>query len=135
MTCCHRICRAVALSMAAVMLLTSLPLGLARAAMVTTEQAVDSTSTSADRDRVIAFVQRDDVRRQIEALGIDPDEAAARVAGLSDEEIRTVAGRLDALPAGQSAVGAVLSAALVIFIVLLVTDILGLTNVFPFVRR
>ncbi len=39
------------------------------------------------------------------------------------------------LPAGGSAVGAIVGAGLVIFIVLLITDILGYTNVFTFVRR
>jgi hypothetical protein len=49
--------------------------------------------------------------------------------------VREIAGRLDQLPAGQSAVGAVVGAILIIFLVLLITDLLGLTNVFPFVRR
>jgi hypothetical protein len=49
--------------------------------------------------------------------------------------VREIAGQLDQLPAGQSAVGAVVGAIVIIFLVLLVTDLLGLTNVFPFVRR
>lgn len=129
------LCRVVALPMAMVMFLTSLPLGLARAALVTTDEIVETATAQAERDRVLAFVQRDDVRQQMEALGVDPNEAAARVAGLSDEEIRTVAGELDRLPAGQDLLGSLVGAALVIFIILLLTDILGVTNVFPFVRR
>ena len=69
------------------------------------------------------------------ALGVDPAEAARRVGGLSDAEVQRIAGELDRLPAGQGAVGAVIGAALLIFIVLLITDLLGLTDVFPFVRR
>ncbi len=68
-------------------------------------------------------------------LGVDPAVAVARVAGLSDAEIHDVAGRIDQLPAGQDFVGAILGTALVLFLVLLITDILGLTDVFPFVRR
>jgi hypothetical protein len=68
-------------------------------------------------------------------LGVDPAEAAQRVAGLSDAEVQQIAGHLDQLPAGQSAVGAILGAALLIFLVLLITDLLGLTDVFPFVRK
>ena len=131
----QRVCRAVALPMAAVMFLISLPIGTARAALVGTESVVEQAAAQDERARVAAFVQREDVRRQMAALGVDPDEAAARVAGLSDAEIHEIAGRLDALPAGQDALGAVLGAVLVIFFVLLVTDLLGLTDVFPFVRR
>ena len=131
----QRVCRAVALPMAAVMFLISLPIGTARAALVGTESVVEQAAAQDERARVAAFVQREDVRRQMAALGVDPDEAAARVAGLSDAEIHEIAGRLDALPAGQDALGAVLGAALLIFFVLLVTDLLGLTDVFPFVRR
>ena len=69
------------------------------------------------------------------SLGVDPNEAAARVAALSDVQVREIAGQLDQLPAGQSAVGAVLGAILIIFLILLVTDLLGLTDVVPFVRR
>ncbi len=68
-------------------------------------------------------------------LGVDPAEATARVAGLSDAEIRKIAGRIDQLSAGQGVVGTIIGAALVVFLVLLVTDILGLTDIFPFVRR
>jgi hypothetical protein len=128
-------CQVLALPMVVVMLLTSMPLGLARAALVTTDEIVDATMAQAERDRVVAFMQRDDVRQQMEALGVDPNEAAARVAGLSDAEIRTIAGELDRLPAGQDLLGSLVGAALIIFIVLLLTDLLGLTNVFPFVRR
>lgn len=133
---CHRLCRAVALTLALAMALTSLPLGLAHAGLVPTDRLVaPSAAAPADRERVVAFLQRDDVRRQMAALGVDADEAAARVAGLSDAEIATITGRLDRLSAGQGAVGSVIGAALVIFLVLLLTDILGLTDVFPFVRR
>ncbi len=126
--------RTVAWLMMVVMLVAALPLGVAQAALVTTEQVV-MESTSGDRDRVQAFLERQDVRRQMVALGVDPGEAAARVTQLSDAEVGQIVDRLDRLPAGQSALGAVLGVILIIFLVLLVTDLLGLTNVFPFVRR
>lgn len=126
--------RALALVMAAVMFLTSLPLGVAQAGLITTDEILAGNPPQ-DRERVAAFLERQDVRQQMVALGVDPDEALARVASLSDEEVRQISGHLDNLPAGQSAIGAVVGAALIIFLVLLVTDLLGLTNVFPFVRR
>jgi hypothetical protein len=127
--------RGVALVLAVVMLVISLPLGRAQAALVSTEELLAAGNGAADRARVLAFLERAEVREQIAALGVDPTEAAARVAALSDAQVREIAGQLEQLPAGQSAVGAVVGAILIIFLILLVTDLLGLTNVFPFVRR
>jgi len=92
---------AVALVMAIVTLLTSLPVNLAEAASLTTDQVIGGPTAVDDRARVMDFMARQDVRRDLETLGIDPDEAARRTAALSDDEVRQVAGRLDELPAGQ----------------------------------
>jgi hypothetical protein len=75
------------------------------------------------------------VRQQMVALGVDPAEAMGRVASLSDAEVQQIAGHLDRLPAGGDAVVAVIGAAVLIFLVLLVTDLLGLTHIFPFVHH
>jgi hypothetical protein len=127
--------RGVALVLAVVMFVISMPLGVAQAALVSTEELLAAGNGAADRARVLAFLERAEVREQIAALGVDPTQAAARVAALSDAQVREIAGELEQLPAGQSAVGAVVGAIVIIFLVLLVTDLLGLTNVFPFVRR
>ena len=127
--------RGVALLLAVVMLVVSMPLGAARAALVTTEQMLEESSGAGDRARVQAFVSRADVREQMVALGVDPDEAAARVAALSDAQVREIATQLDHLPAGQGAIAAVIGAAVFIFLVLLITDLLGLTHIFPFVNH
>lgn len=127
--------RGVALVLTVVMFVISMPLGVAQAALVSTEEVLTAGDGAAERARVLAFLERAEVREQIAALGVDPNEAAARVAALSDAQVREIAGQLDQLPAGQSAVGAVVGAIVIIFLVLLVTDLLGLTNVFPFVRR
>ena len=131
----RRLRRGVALLVATAMLIVSMPLGAARAVLVSTEQMLESQAGAAERARVLGFLQREDVRAQMVTLGVDPDEAAARVAALSDDQVREIAGRLDQLPAGQSAVAAVVGAILIIFLVLLVTDLLGLTNIFPFVNH
>jgi hypothetical protein len=127
--------RATALTMAVVMAVISMPIGVAQAGLVSTEEVLTERTAAEARTRVEAFVARDDVRAQMVALGVDPREAAARVGSLSDHEVQRIAGQLDELPAGQSAIGALIGAALFIFLVLLITDLLGLTNVFPFVRR
>jgi len=131
----RRISRGLAAPMAAVMFVMSVPIGIANAKLISTEQVVEREAAAEDRARVFDFLARQDVRAQLVEFGVDPAMAEARVAGLSDAEIRKLAGRIDELPTGQDSFGAVLSTALVIFVVLLITDILGLTDVFPFVRR
>ena len=126
--------KTLALAMALVMAATSLPINLASAAMITTDTVVEETGQANDRTRVMDFMAREDVRRQLETLGIDPDEAASRAASLSDAEIQQIAGKMDQLPAGQDAVGAILGAILLILLILLITDLLGVTDVFPFVK-
>jgi hypothetical protein len=126
--------RAVALTMAMVLLLTSLPVGVAQAALISTDQVL-GVANQDERRKVDAFLQRQDVRDQMVAFGVEPDEAAARVASLSDGEIRQIAGQIDRLPAGQGVLVALIGAAVFVFIVLLITDLLGLTHIFPFVRH
>jgi hypothetical protein len=79
-------------------------------------------------------MQREEVRQEMRRNGIDPDEAAARVAALSDAEVAEVTAKLDELPAGQSAIGIIVGAAVLIFLVLLITDLLCLTSIFNFTR-
>ena len=124
-----------ALVMAAVVLLLSIPSGMARAGLVATEQVVAERTAHEDRARVLNFLQREDVRKHLTRFGVKPDEAAARVDALSDAEVRQVAGQVDRVPAGQNAIGIIVGAIVLIFIILLVTDLLGLTDIFPFVKK
>lgn len=126
--------RFIALPVAVLMLTFSMPTGMARAALVTTDQVVQSAEADFERTRLVAMFGREDVRQRMQAMGVDPDEAAARLVGLSDAEIEQVAARLDQMPAGQGLGGELLAAALLIFLVLLATDLLGLTDVFSFVK-
>lgn len=101
---------------------------------VTTAQAFAQSgiaSPSAERDRVMGFLAREDVARQLVRLGVDPAAAQARVQALTDTEVARIDQHLDQLPAGGSSV---IGALVFIFVLLLITDILGLTKVFPFTR-
>jgi hypothetical protein len=102
-------------------LITPLP---AHAGMVTTHEALD-------RDRITSVLDRADVQAQLQAYGVSPSEVKARIAALTDEEAAELAARIDSLPAGGIGI---IGAILVVFLVLLITDILGLTKVFPFTR-
>lgn len=96
--------------------------------------ATSEVAAGTERDRVKNFLDRSDVRQQLEALGVDAGAARERVDALADKEVASLAGRIDQLPAGADGVGVVIGAVLLVFIILLITDILGLTKVFPFTR-
>jgi len=107
----------------------------AQAALVGTSQILDQSYQEVDRDRLRAFLDRAEVRTQLEALGVDRDIARARIDSLTNEEVADLVDRLDQLPAGGSGFGTLVGAALLVFIILLITDLLGLTDIFPFVKK
>lgn len=98
--------------------------------LVTTHEALTADRHLSDRERIHEILARDDIQQQLLTQGVDPAEVEARVAALSDQEAASMADQLEQLPAGASVVGALFA----VFIILLVTDILGLTNIFPFTR-
>jgi hypothetical protein len=106
----------------------------AKAEMIGTETAIALAKEENGRARVTAFLERTDVQQALELQGVDAVEAIKRVNALSDAEILRIAQEIDRLPAGGDGVGAVVGAILIIFLVLLITDLLGLTHVFPFVN-
>ncbi len=121
------ITRLVASAVIVTFVLGSLPFApMAHAGMVQTADVFD------DRARIHAVLDRDDVRAQLEQHGVSLADAKARVAALSDSEARQMADQLETMPAGAADVVGVL---FTVFVILLVTDLLGLTSVFPFTRR
>ena len=113
------------------LLALSLHLPAAHAGMIGTEAVVNAAQTQQNRDRLHSALSRDDVQAQLLARGVDPAQVQARVDSLTDEEMQTLATNMDQLPAGGGVVGALV----LIFLVLLLTDLMGLTNIFPFVKH
>jgi hypothetical protein len=106
----------------------------AKAQMIDTNTVLSVNTSESNRAQVNAFLQREDVQAAMQQQGVDAVEAQKRVASLSDAELARISQAMEQLPAGGSAVGAIVGAALFIFVVLLITDLLGLTNVFSFVN-
>jgi len=117
------------------MLLMSMPVQTVGAAMIGTETVMTLTKAQDVRKNLNELLNREDVKSIMIAQGISPIEAKARVDSLSDAEIMQLADKMDQLPSGGSDFGVVVGAVLIIFIVLLITDILGYTHVFSFVRH
>jgi len=130
----RKFCRSLVVPVAALFLLAVGPLPTAQGAMVSTDEVIAAEQAQADREKVRSFIQREDVRQQMRELGVDPGEAEARVGTLSDAEVQRIAGEIEDAKAGQSAIGSLVGAAVFVFVVLLITDLLCLTTVFNFTR-
>ena len=107
----------------------------AKADMIDTGTAIAMTRQNDARARIVSFLDRQDVQLAMEQQGIAAEEARMRVASLTDEEVMQVSRVMDQLPAGGDGVGVVIGAAVLIFVILLLTDIAGLTHVFSFVNH
>jgi outer membrane receptor protein involved in Fe transport len=121
--------RLIATALIPCMAFAGVPL-TAQAAMVSTEQAMVTVAGDADREHVSAFFTRADVQTALQAQGVNANDAIERVKAMSDVEVAQLADRVDQAPAGAGVVGVLFT----VFLILLVTDILGLTSVFPFTR-
>jgi hypothetical protein len=75
------------------------PYQFATAGMIGTDKVVTS-SAQADRTTVLNFLTRGDVQKQLQAMGVNASTAKDRVAAMSDEEVRSLAGRINTMPAG-----------------------------------
>ena len=106
----------------------------AQAALVTTAQTVQANENERIRAQLRVLLNRADVRNQLESWGVDPAEAQARVDTLTAAELEELATRMEALPAGSGGLAVVAVVLLIAFLVLLLTDIMGYTNIFTFTR-
>ncbi len=104
---------------------------VAVAAIVTTDQLVSAKEIDVKREQVRDWLARDEVRNLLMQRGVDAEQAKARVSSMTDQEVVMVSNKIDELPAGGDVVGLLL----VIFLVLVITDILGITDVFTFIKK
>jgi hypothetical protein len=127
--------RYVSFFMTLTMVFFTMPLQTVCAAMVGTETMLTTAQTQNARENLIRFLEREDLKAAMTAQGIPSIEAKARVGSLSDAQVMRIADKMDQLPAGGDGLGILVGAALIVFLVLLFTDIAGYTDVFPFVKH
>jgi len=125
----------VSLLMAIFMLVLCTPCQTVLAKMIPAETVLDAARVEAAHTQVSTFLARQDVVDVLVSQGIDPAEATARIAGLSDAEVVRLADRIEQLPAGGDTFSTIIVASIVIFVILLITDIMGYTDLFPFVKK
>jgi len=117
----------------AVIVLVSLSLcgigypGAVSAGFIGTDDYLTARNRQARIERVRAALMQEDVSRQLEALGVDPEQAKQRVAALPNSDLMLLDERLEELPAG----GSLLELVLVAFLIMLILDLTGVTDIFP----
>jgi len=116
----RRYTRTTGIIMAVMMLLISTPYQSALAALINTETILAENQSQEARDYLKQLMAREDVRSALIAQGIDPLEAEARIASLSDSEIIKLADQIENLPAGQGAIGLVIAVLVIIILVLVI---------------
>ena len=94
-----------------------LPLQSVQAGMIGADQLISSAASQADRTTVSNFLNRAETVTQLQSLGLDASTATSRVASMTDEEVASLAGKINALPAGANGLGELLVVALIIWAV------------------
>jgi len=103
-----------------------------QAELIATDQVAVVADVAKDRALVMETFQRPELQAKLQEFGVNLEDAQARVAALTDQEVSALAQQVETAPAGGTDV---LGFVLVVFIVLLITDIMGFTSIFPFVKH
>jgi hypothetical protein len=101
-------------------LITSVLFAAALAAPQAYAGMISPNTPETERERVMALIERPEIARQLEKMGIPADQARQRVAAMNEAEVMSLAGRLDALPAG----GALNNQDLIILLLVIVLVVL-----------
>jgi hypothetical protein len=114
-----------------ILALLSVQISPVHAAMVNNDELLKQIQHNISVEHVLTMLDRDEIQDRLTTMGITPASAKARVNQMTDIEIAELQQNLDKMPAGSGAVGVLLT----VFIVLVITDMLGATDVFPFVKN
>ena len=101
------------------------------AQMASTEALFEHSVKVSPKEKIIQFTAREDVAKILGQMDVDPKMIEERVASMTDDEVSEIAYQIETLPAGGSSI---IGAVVFVFVLLLVTDILGFTKVFNFTR-
>jgi predicted PurR-regulated permease PerM len=112
-------------------MLAILPIVPAQAAMIGTDQIVNQVQSGLDRNQLQQMLDQEEAQQQLLSWGVSPDAVKARISSLTDAELAVLNQEIDKLNAGGTNVLGIL---LVIFIVFVITDVIGATDIFPFIH-
>ena len=112
-------------------MLAIMPILPAQAAMIGNGEIINPAQTAISDGKLQQFLDREDARQQLQDWGVSPESLQARINGLTDAELARINQEIDSLNAGGTSILGIL---LIIFIVFVITDVIGATNIFPFIH-
>lgn len=125
-----RFTRLLALLLSALTLFISLQSGVAQAAVVSTQTLLQEQQTRFDRVQLRALLEREQAIEALQSLGVDPEMVQDRVASMTAEELAQFNEQVEQMQAGGGALGVVV----LVFLILILLDLLGATDIFPAIR-
>ena len=112
------------------LLLLSAPVGQANAAIIDNSQVINQVQQTIEKSELLQAINRVDVQQQLRSMGVTADDLENRINQMTAEEVAQLNQQINALPAG----GDVLGIIVLIFIVFIITDVIGATDIFPFIH-
>ncbi|WP_029936289.1 DUF6627 family protein [Thiomicrospira pelophila] len=107
--------------------LSTMPL---QAAMVSTDEVISTQQAQMDREALATVLDRADVQEKLVAMGVTVGDVEQRIALMTDAEVAQLNQQIADLPAGAD----VVSILVLLFVIFVVTDVIGATDIFPFIR-
>ena len=104
--------------------------GQAQAAMISNSQLINQAQQSNERTTLLQTIRRADVQSQLLSMGVNTADIEKRVDQMTQAEVAQLNQQIDQLPAGSGVLGIVV----LIFIVFVITDVIGATDIFPFIH-
>ena len=109
---------------------TSLTLGSAQAGIVSNQQIIHKTYQINDKQTLLQTITREDVQQQLLSVGVNPADLESRINQMTHEEIAQLNQQVTELPAGANGLGTVVF----VFLIFVITDVIGATDIFPFIH-
>jgi len=110
--------------------LMSMSFTSAQAAMISNDHVINHAQHNSTRTELLQTINRADVKEQLFNMGVNAEDIESRIKLMTHEEIAQLNQQIDELPAG----GDVLGVILIVFIVFVITDVIGATDIFPFIK-
>jgi hypothetical protein len=121
--------RSIAIFLSILMALT--PVLPAQAALIGNDQIINQGLSNQTRAGLQQLLEKETLQQQLQEWGVNPDQIKSRIARLTDAELVRINQQINDLHAGGDVIGILL----IIFLVFVITDIFGATDIFPFINK
>jgi len=120
--------RPLSLLLSLLMLLASF--GNAQAAIISNSQVMDDIEQANNKAALLQTIHQVEVQEQLVRMGVSTADIENRINNMTEEEIAQLNQQIDELPAG----GDILGIIVLLFIIFVITDVIGATDIFPFIH-